>query len=66
MFRASSSPGGTSTPDRGAAVPLLGVLAGTRVALWLPLRSVITPGTLTPYGMEVTAPQHLPPTTGHP
>jgi len=52
--------------DRGAAVALLGVLAGTEVALWLPLMSVITLGTLAPYGMEVTAPQHLPPTTGHP
>lgn len=50
----------------GRQVSLLGVLDGTEVPLWLPLLSVITLGTLAPYGMEVAALQHLPPTTRHP
>jgi hypothetical protein len=50
----------------GRQVSLLGVLVGTEVPLWLPLLSVITLGTLAPYGIDVAALQHLPPTTGHP
>jgi drug/metabolite transporter (DMT)-like permease len=50
----------------GRQVSLLGVLVGTEVPLWLPLLSVITLVTLAPYGIDVAALQHLPPTTGHP